>query len=106
MRTLKHPSGQPGLVKRTAGKRTRLLALATALSIGVAACGAGSESGTAANAPTTAAGAADGGAAAPESGNLFPNVAVQNVSDGSAFNLQAELEGGDLPVLLWFWAPH
>ena len=45
----------------------------------------------------------DDGAAAE---NLFPDVEVVNVSDGSALNLAAELGGGDTPVLLWFWAPH
>lgn len=38
--------------------------------------------------------------------NLFPDVDVVNVSDGATINLAGELGGGDLPVLLWFWAPH
>lgn len=38
--------------------------------------------------------------------NLFPDVDVVNVADSSTLNLAAELGGGDLPVLLWFWAPH
>lgn len=104
MRTPQHPHGLRGPVKRTAGNRTRLLALATAFSIGLAACG-GSDAAT----PTTAAPApasADGSSDAPDSGNLFPNVEVQNISDGSPLNLQEELQGGDLPVLLWFFAPH
>lgn len=105
--TFEHPSEQPGLVKRTAGRRSRLLALATALSIGVAACGAGSETATPDTAaPATAAPASDGGADTPASDSLFPNVQVQNITDGSMLNLQEELQGGDLPVLLWFWAPH
>jgi hypothetical protein len=38
--------------------------------------------------------------------NLFPDVDVVNIADGSTVNLADELGGGDRPVLLWFWAPH
>ena len=69
-----------------------------------AACGA-SDPTPAAPATTSAVPAADGGeAAAP--GSLFPSVDVSNISDGSTINFQSEFSGGDLPVLLWFWAPH
>ncbi len=83
-------------------RRTRLLALAAAVSLGAAACGA-SDSGTAA--PATTVAAADGGGALTGD-NLFPNVNVTNITDGTPLNLQEELAGGDLPVLLWFFAPH
>ncbi|MGI9613633.1 MAG: hypothetical protein ACR2QO_12025 [Acidimicrobiales bacterium] len=42
----------------------------------------------------------------PATENLFPDVDVVNIVDGSTVNLAQELGGGDLPVLLWFWAPH
>jgi len=48
--------------------------------------------------------AADGPSPAVE--NLFPDIDVVNIADSSTYNLAAELGGGDLPVLLWFWAPH
>ncbi len=38
--------------------------------------------------------------------NLFPDVDVVNVVDGTTVNVADQLGGGDLPVLLWFWAPH
>jgi hypothetical protein len=38
--------------------------------------------------------------------NLFPDVDVLNVADGSSLNLAQELGGGDKATLLWFWAPH
>jgi len=38
--------------------------------------------------------------------NLFPDVDVVNIADGSSVNLAAELGGGDKATLLWFWAPH
>ena len=38
--------------------------------------------------------------------NLFPDIEVLSIADGSSVNLATELGGGDLPVLLWFWAPH
>lgn len=43
--------------------------------------------------------------AAP-SENLFPDIDVVNIADGSTLNLAAELGGADRPTLLWFWAPH
>jgi len=55
------------------------------------------------NAPADADGGAEETAAPAE--NLFPDVDVTNVVDGSAVNLTS-LGGGDRPVLLWFWAPH
>lgn len=45
--------------------------------------------------------------ASEESGeNLFPDIDVVNIADGSTLNLAAELGGADRPTLLWFWAPH
>ena len=46
--------------------------------------------------------------AAPEVAveNLFPDVDVLDIADGSTVNLAAELGGGDKATLLWFWAPH
>lgn len=38
--------------------------------------------------------------------NLFPDLEVVDITEGSSLNLADELGGGDLPVLLWFWAPH
>lgn len=46
-------------------------------------------------APTTAAPAA----------TSFPAVAVQRISDGTQVDAAAQLSGGSLPVLLWFWSP-
>ena len=54
-------------------------------------------------APAGTTGEAEETAAPAE--NLFPDVDVVNVVDGSTVNLTS-LGGGDLPVLLWFWAPH
>ncbi len=116
---------------RLAPKRGLLAAL-TASALLLAACGADSdtvvESGAEATAstepgtqaPATTVAEADtppadsSAAAAPVEStetdvaaeNLFPDVEVLSVADGSSINLAAELGGGDLPVLLWFWAPH
>jgi len=38
--------------------------------------------------------------------NLFPDLNVLNVTDGSTVNLASTLIGGDKATLLWFWAPH
>lgn len=48
----------------------------------------------------------EGAAEAAPATNLFPDIEVVNVADATTFNLASELGGGDLPVLLWFWAPH
>jgi hypothetical protein len=48
----------------------------------------------------------DGAAEDSTAVNLFPDLDVVRVDDGSPLNLAAELGGGDRPVLLWFWAPH
>ncbi|MEM8925821.1 MAG: hypothetical protein AAGD35_20140 [Actinomycetota bacterium] len=86
-----------------------------------AACGAEASESTDAAAPDAAAGtdtpATTGAAAgteapAPSEGaaepaqNLFPDVDVALIADGSTVNLAEELGGGELPVLLWFFAPH
>jgi hypothetical protein len=114
----------------------RPVAFLIALSLGVAACGSGDGETSAAptlapaaegNAPdssepdaasdeagstdsnvaegTASEDSADAPAAEPAV-NLFPDVDVLNVSDGSTINLAAELGGGDKATLLWFWAPH
>ena len=110
-------------------KRLRSAALLIALSLGAAACGAADGDSVAAPtlAPAVESGAAEGnssdgdssaasdgsGSEAPADApsadpavNLFPDVDVLNVSDGSTLNLAAELGGGDKATLLWFWAPH
>ena len=107
-------------------RRARLVAGLGVVTLLAAACGSGSSTTeVAANPPateapqtttandtsesTTAAVEPEGevAEAEPESQtNLFPNVDVVNVHDGSTLNLATELGGGDLPVLLWFWAPH
>jgi len=38
--------------------------------------------------------------------NLFPDIDVLNIADGSTVNLAAELGGADQATLLWFFAPH
>ncbi|MEM9135291.1 MAG: hypothetical protein AAF962_05210 [Actinomycetota bacterium] len=42
---------------------------------------------------------------APPAANNFPAVAVQRISDGAEVDAAAQLAGGNLPVLLWFWSP-
>jgi hypothetical protein len=91
-------------VNTRATRRTGLLAVVTALSVGVVACG-GSSDPESTTISSTAPSAVEGGSA-ETSDNLFPDVDVQLVADGSTVNLKEELQGGDLPVLLWFWAPH
>ncbi len=69
----------------------------------------GSEGTAEASAEDAAAGTEedeDGAASETAGENLFPDIDVVNIVDGSNVNLAAELGGGDLPVLLWFWAPH
>jgi hypothetical protein len=76
--------------------------LAAAVSLAAAACGSSTVSES--SVTTVSAQAPNDGV--PLEQSLFPDVSVQNVADGSSVNLQQELQGGDLPVLLWFWAPH
>ncbi len=45
-------------------------------------------------------------AAAPDLVNLFPDIDVLDIANGSTVNLAAALGGFDKPTLLWFWAPH
>jgi ABC-type glycerol-3-phosphate transport system substrate-binding protein len=109
----------PEIIGRGHGRR--LAALAGALALGAAACGGSTETTADIAAPggstteTTAgtvAGPAEGTSSslssseAPAGQNLFPTVEVVNVVDSSTLTLSQELAGGDLPVLLWFWAPH
>lgn len=120
MRTIRH-SG-----------RARVFTLALALSLAATACGTGDDTAAetvsapvddaAAQSATPSAPATDASSsdsdpteaveaegsdevAAPIE-NLFPDVDVLNVADGSTVNLAAELGGDDRPTLLWFWAPH
>lgn len=113
------------------GRRRSLVVALAALAVIASACGgAGSETATAdptepTEAPPTTAravettatdatvtdAAAEDEATAPGSEsdpgeNLFPDIEVVDVADGATINLSSELGGGDLPVLLWFWAPH
>ena len=103
----------------------RSVALLLALSLAAAACGSGdagsaaptlapssdssaddsSATETAAADDSAAAGGADASAAEPAV-NLFPDIDVLSVTDGSSVNLAAELGGSDKATLLWFWAPH
>ncbi|MCP3992095.1 MAG: hypothetical protein GY724_23695 [Actinomycetia bacterium] len=106
------------------GQRRRLIALAGAIAMVGAGCG-GAEivgdttaQGPAADGVGTGPAADEGTSEAPEAPgpsessnagaetNLFPDIEVVNISDSSTVNLSTELAGGDLPVLLWFWAPH
>ncbi len=102
-------------------QRRRLVALTGTIVMVAAACGgstettvdiatqepapAGSDIGEEASSGPVAPASSDQSTDAPES-SLFPNIEVVNVADSSMLNLSTELAGGDLPVLLWFWAPH
>lgn len=94
-----------------------------ALTLALSACGSGpapeteaagpapasASTTTVGDAATTVAPATGSEESAPapeETANLFPSIDVVRISDGSTFDLATELGGGDLPVLLWFWAPH
>ena len=105
----------PEIIGRGPGRR--LVALAGALALGAAACGGSTETAVDIAAPSsstadTTTGAAGGtgstaGSSETSAGeNLFPDIEVVNVADSSTLSLSQELAGGDLPVLLWFWAPH
>ncbi len=106
-------------------KRRRSLAVIVALSLGAAACGAGDDAAPSLTlAPEASASGADGTTASTSEGdgtqndepadeaaaldvvNLFPDIDVLDIADGSTVNLAAALGGFDKPTLLWFWAPH
>ena len=59
-------------------------------------------------APSDGDAAPDGEQAGPETpiANLFPDIDVVDIADGSTVNLATELGGGDKATLLWFFAPH
>lgn len=116
-----------GAMSSPLSKRRRSLAVIVALGLGAAACGSGEAAAPsltlAPQAPSSTAGdpvddtaapdtsddeSADESdeTAAPELVNLFPDIDVLDVADGSTLNLAAELGGFDKPTLLWFWAPH
>ena len=107
--------------------RRRSIAVLLAVALGAAACGATDESSAptlATDAPAAEAPSTEGAETAPDepvpadepsegestsevaAENLFPDVDVLNIADGSTVNLAAELGGGDKATLLWFWAPH
>lgn len=116
----------PEIVRRS--RRVGFTAVIAAVAIVAVACGSGAvttelaadpaptqdpeptaggdseESATSTEAPTESQ--ADDGATSEPAVNLFPDVDVVNIADASTLNLATELGGGDLPVLLWFWAPH
>lgn len=111
----------------------RTLGVLLALSIGAAACGSTETSSTptldtqVTSAPvadepsaessteeadsteadsTEADSASDPDEAAAPAVNLFPDIDVLNIADGTTVNLAAELGGADKATLLWFFAPH
>ena len=107
------------------GKRPRLglAALAGSITFLAAACGTGTDTGVgtaatpapaqstdATTSTTTGGGSPDPtettSGAETAAANLFPDLDVTLIADGSTINLADELGGGDRPVLLWFWAPH
>jgi hypothetical protein len=114
----------PGIVR--AAPRRGLVAALLALALGLAACGDDSTEASGATTETAAPAATAGDDAAGDQTdeatastdgdasdqadvpgeNLFPDVDVVDISDGSTVNLADELGGGTKPVLLWFWAPH
>lgn len=89
-----------GLSRIAAGRR-RVVGVALATSLLLAACGA-DQTREAVSLPTSA----NPTGVAGETTNVFPDLDVVSVATGETVNLKAELSGGDLPVLLWFWAPH
>lgn len=86
---------------RIAPRRRSIIAVGLAASLLLAACGVDQPAETAAIATPAAPAGATG-----EATNLFPDLDVVSVATGESLNLKAELSGGELPVLLWFWAPH
>ncbi len=84
-----------------APRRRSIISVVLAVSLLLASCGADQPGETAAITPPPSS-AGTGG----EATNLFPDLDVVSVATGESLNLKAELSGGDLPVLLWFWAPH
>ncbi len=91
------------------------MALVAALAVGMTACGAGDSTAGPASSDKTALAPSDSVArSATESTeatsiggqNLFPMIEVADATTGDPIDLADELGGGDLPVLLWFWAPH
>ncbi|MCC5951280.1 MAG: redoxin domain-containing protein [Acidimicrobiia bacterium] len=90
-----HADGDTSPVARPARRTGRLLAVALVATMALVMAACGSDD------PTTEAGAA------PVTGSTssgFPDVAVTEVGTGSQSSL-ADLNGSDLPILAWFWAP-
>lgn len=121
--TILSPDSARQLPHRPGSRCAILLTLAVAL----AACASGEDTtvapadptvATASNPdPATATGpAAETTSSTPPDGatgsdpipteNVFADIDVLDVYTGEWVNLEAELAGGDTPVLLWFWAPH
>lgn len=86
---------------RKTHRRRSIIAVVLASLVLLTACSADPPADTAAIV-TPATTAETGG----EATNLFPDLDVVSVATGESLNLKAELSGGELPVLLWFWAPH
>ncbi len=92
---------------RPRSRSTRLLgplALAAAFVLLAAACG---ESGDDAAAPSGPDAADDqpAGPAAPGADGPLPAVDVVDVASGATVSL-TDFNPGQLPLLVWFWAPH
>jgi hypothetical protein len=77
-------------------RRLALAALAAGLAVGAAACGS-SSTGT-----STASGPAGGTATTTDA---VPDSSVVDLATGRTVSLTSAL-GGDLPTLVWFWAPY
>lgn len=115
-----HVEFPDGPAKSRVRRLARPAALVLGLTLGVAACGSSSETTDTSSGDAPAAAtddesspdesndesAADDSSDAADGENLFPNVNVQSIDDGSTLNLAEELSGGDKAVLLWFFAPH
>ncbi len=82
-------------------RRRSIIGVVLAASLLLTACGADQPGESAAITPSPTPAGTVG-----EAANLFPDIDVVSVATGESLNLKVELSGGELPVLLWFWAPH
>lgn len=89
--------------------RLKVLAVATLLALGAAACADGGDTPAASptEAPATQAPAPEPApeSAAPAPASDLPSVDLVNVDTGATINL-ASFAPSDRPLVLWFWAPH
>ena len=76
-----------------------------ALALVLGACGSGPDQAVSTGTASTRT-ASTGTASTGTSGQSFPTIDVTDVATGETIDLAEELAGGELPVLLWFWAPH